>query len=348
VRVSALGHDLHQEHDIESKGHTMTTRLKAFASAASLLAMMAVSTATMAQSAGAQTLRWIVPYPPGGGSDVTARIVADALKQDLGNAVIVENKPGAGTLIGMQALMASAPDAMTVATADSGTLAFNPSLYSKLPYKIDSSFSYVGGIGRLPLVLVARKGLAAKSVKDLIALAKAEPGKLTYASAGPGSPHHIAMEMFQQQTGVRFLHVPYKGAAPAVQDLLAGQVDLMLLDMPGGISFMKADKFVLMGVAMPRRVVQLPDVPTLSEAGVPDFVAFAWQGMVAPAGTPTNLIDKLDAALRKALSSPLVRGKLEDIGVEPMPMDGKAFANYAAAEQKRWDKVIKAADVKLD
>lgn len=309
--------------------------------------MVAVCGAAMAQSAGGQSLRWIVPYAAGGGSDVTARIVADALKPDLGT-VIVDNKPGAGTIIGTQALIAAAPDGLTVSTADSGTLAFNPSLFSKLPYKIDSSFSYVGGIGRMPLVLVTRQGLGAKSAEELIALAKSQPGKITYASAGAGSPHHIAMEMFQQQTGTKFVHVPYKGAAPAIQDVLGGQVDLMMLDMPGGINHMKAGKLVMLGVAMPKRVAQLPDVPTLTEAGVPDFVAFAWQGMVAPVGTPANVTNKLDAALRKALDSPQVRGKLEEIGVEPMPMGSKQFADYAASEQKRWDKVIKTAGVKLD
>jgi tripartite-type tricarboxylate transporter receptor subunit TctC len=248
----------------------------------------------------------------------------------------------------MQAVTAAAADGATVATADSGTLAFNPSLYSKLPYKIDSSFTYVGGLGRMPLVLVTRSNLGVKNVAELLELSKAKPGKLTYASAGPGSPHHIAMELFQQQTGVKFVHVPYKGAAPAVMDMVSGQVDLMMLDIPGGLGHMKANKVNSLGVALPKRATQLPDVPTLHEVGITNFVAFAWQGMVAPKGTPPARIAKLDNALRKVLTSPQVQHKLDEIGVDPMPMSAKEFTDYTMAEQQRWSKVITTAGVKLD
>ncbi len=301
-----------------------------------------------AMAQGNATLRWIVPYAAGGGSDVTARIIAETLKHELGETIVIDNKPGAGTIIGTQALVGSAPNGLTVSTADSGTLAFNPSLYAKLPYRLESSFAYVGGIGKMPMVLVTRPGLGAHSAQDLIALAKAQPGKLTYGSAGAGSPHHIAMELFQQQTGIRLSHVPYKGAAPAVQDLLGGQVDLMMLDIPGGIAHMRAGKLGLLGTALPARAKLLPEVPTLAEAGVPDFVAFAWQGMVAPAGTPPQRVQKLDAALFKALNSAPVRERLEQAGIEPMPMNAKEFTAYALAEQRRWAKVIQAAGVKLD
>lgn len=326
----------------------MTTHLKGFAMAMAMLAAAAsCGGAAWAQSAE-RTMRWIVPYPAGGGSDVVARVLADAMKSNLGHAVIVDNKPGAGTIIGAQILIAAPPDGLTVMTADSGTLAFNPSLYATLPYNIETSFSYVGSISRNPFVLVTRLGLGVSSVKDLMALAKAHPGQLTYASAGPGTPHHLAMELFQQRTGTRFVHVPYKGGAPALQDLLGGQVDLMMLDIPGGISYMKAGKVVMLGVAMPDRVALLPNVPTLGEAGVPDFVAFAWQGIVAPAGTPPAVVGKLDAALRRALGAPEVRSKLESLGILPTPMIGKEFAEYAMAERKRWEPVIKAAGITLN
>jgi tripartite-type tricarboxylate transporter receptor subunit TctC len=300
-----------------------------------------------AQSFPSKTVRWIVPYAPGGGSDIAARVVAETMKQGLGEAVVVDNRPGAGTIIGMQALLTAAPDGLTVATADSGTLAYNPSLYEKLPYKIGTSFAYVGGIGRMPLVLVTRPGFPASSVKELLDAAGKQPGKLTYGSAGPGSPHHVAMEMFQQQTGTRFTHIPYKGAAPAVQDLLAGQVDLMMLDVPGGLQHMKAGKLRLLATAMPKRVPQLPSVPTMQEAGVADFVAFAWQGMVVPAATPKAAVQKLGAELAKALASAEVQHKFEELGIEPMPMSGEQFASYAQAEERRWAKVITTAGVKL-
>ncbi|MCC7038939.1 MAG: tripartite tricarboxylate transporter substrate binding protein [Burkholderiales bacterium] len=323
------------------------TQLRTFAVAVAMLALAASCGVVWAQSGG-RTIRWIVPYPAGGGSDMVARVLAEAMKADLGDAVIVDNKPGAGTIIGAQALIASPADGLTVMTADSGTLAFNPSLYASLPYKIETSFSYVGSISRNPFVLVTRTGLGVDSVSDLIALAKSRPGKLTYASAGLGTPHHLAMELFQQRTGTKFVHVPYKGGAPALQDILGGQVDLMMLDMPGGISYMKAGRVVMLGVAMPERVALLPNVPTLGEVGVPDFVAYAWQGIVAPAGTPPAVVDRLDAALRKALVAPPVRGKLEDLGILPTPMTGKEFADYAMIERRRWETVIKAAGISLN
>jgi len=309
---------------------------------------LAHAQSVLAQAYPSRAVRWIVPYAAGGGSDVTARVVAESLKNGLHQPVVIDNKPGAGTIIGMQALLAQPADGLTVATADSGTLAYNPSLYQKLPYDIDKSFAYVGGIGRMPLVLVGKPGFAPNSVHELIALAKREPGKLTYSSAGPGSPHHVAMELFQQQTGTHFVHVPYKGAAPAVQDLLAGQVDLMMLDLPGGLAHMRGGKLKLLATAMPKRVPQLPQVPTMTEAGVPDFVAFAWQGMVVPAGTPQATVARLDSDLRAALDSAEVRHKLGELGVDPMPMDSAHFAAYVASEQRRWSQVIKTAGIKLD
>lgn len=314
-------------------------------------ALSALTALTFCAGAWAQSgaLRWIVPYAPGGGSDVMARVVAQSLKQELGgDNIVVDNKPGGGTIIGMQALLSSPSDGATVATADSGTLAFNPSLYSKLPYKIDSSFSYVGGLARIPLVLVTRQGLNVNSVQELIALAKSQPGKLTYGSAGQGSPHHVAMELFQQQVGVKLVHVPYRGAAPAVQDLMGGQVDLMLLDTAGGLPAMKSGKVVMLASATPNRLAPISQVPTMAEAGVQDFLAYAWQGLVAPAGTPAAAIQKLDSALQKALASAPVRAKFDELGTETMPMSGAQFKDYVTKEEKRWSRVITAAGIKLD
>lgn len=324
----------------------MSFRFPTLKTALSALAALSFCAGAAAQSGN---LRWIVPYAPGGGSDVMARVVAQSLKQELGGEnIVVDNRPGGGTIIGMQALLSSPADGATVATADSGTLAFNPSLYSKLPYKIDSSFTYIGGLARIPLVLVTRQGLNVGSVQDLIALAKSQPGKLTYGSAGQGSPHHIAMELFQQQVGVKLVHVPYKGAAPAVQDLMGGQVDLMMLDTAGGLPAMKSGKVVLLASATPNRLAPIPNVPTMTEAGVADFIAYAWQGLVAPSGTPAAVVERLDKALQKALASSQVRAKFDELGTETMPMSGTQFRDYTMKEEKRWSAVIKAANVKLD
>ncbi len=302
----------------------------------------------MAQQYPSKPIRWVVPYAAGGGSDATARIIAQAMSKSMGQPIVVENKPGAGTQIGAQAVATSAPDGYTVGTADSGTLAYNPSLYKKLSYDVDKSFSYVGGIARMPLVLVTRPDFGAGSLKEFIAAAKKEPNKVNYASAGAGSPHHVAGAMLEQEAKIQMVHVPYKGAAPGLQDVMGGQVDAMLLDLPGGMSAMKTGKVKLIAVAMPKRVSQLPDVPTMAEAGLPGFVAYAWQGMVAPAGTPPAVVQRLNAELKKALQDPEVRTKLDASGIDPMVMTVAEFSALAKAEQTRWEPIIKSANITVD
>lgn len=320
-----------------------------------LLSFFSVSTLALALAGGAQAaefpsqpITWIVPYAAGGGSDVTARSVAEVLASELGAKIVVDNKPGAGTAIGAQAVARAAPDGYTIGTADSGTLAFNPSLYSNLSYDVDKSFDYVGGLASMPLVLVTRKGLEVNSVQELLALARKNPGELTYASAGAGSPHHVAMEMFLQLTGTDIRHIPYKGAAPAVLDVLGDRVDVMLLDMPGGIAHMKAGKVNLLAAAMPERLPELPNVPTMKEAGVDDFIAFAWQGIIVPAGTPQPVLDRLGEALRTALNSDKIKTRLSNLGVQPMPMTSAEFKQHVATEKTRWAEIIKNAGIKLD
>jgi len=295
-----------------------------------------------------KAIRWVVPYAAGGGSDATARVIAQAISKNVGQPVIIENKPGAGTQIGAQNIAMSAPDGYTIGTVDSGTLAYNPSLYKKLSYDVDRSFTYVGGLVRMPLVLVAKPDLAVTSLKDVIALASKTPGRLTYASAGNGSPHHIAMEMLEQQAGIKFLHVPYKGVAPGMQDVMAGLADMMMLDLAGGMSAVKSGRVKLIAVASPNRLAQLPSVPTLNEAGLPGFSAYAWQGLVAPAGTPPAIVQRLSTEVKKALDDREVRAKLSTIGIEPMLMTPKDFASYSKSEQARWAPIIKSAGITLD
>lgn len=319
--------------------------LKRISALAAITLLGAVSAAHAAWPE--RPVQWVVPYPAGGGSDVIARLVAPALEKELGQTLVVENKPGAGTIIGATYVQNASNDGYVVGTADSGTLAYNPSLYSSLSYD-PAKFEYVGGLARFPLMLAVNENSPYKTVKDVVDAAKADPGKLSSASAGAGSPHHLALEMFKQRAGVDIQHVPYRGAAPALQDILGGQVTLGFVDSASGQANIKAGKLRVLAVATPERLSVLPDVPTMAEAGVPDFHAYAWQGMVAPAGIPKEAAGKLEAALRKALDQPQVGDKIRAMGVEPMPMSGDEFRKLSDTQRQEWATVIREAGIKLD
>ncbi|CAM3254921.1 Bug family tripartite tricarboxylate transporter substrate binding protein [Cupriavidus taiwanensis] len=318
-------------------------------SAVPLLALLGTASApARADNWPSQPIRWVVPYPAGGGTDVVARTVAQAITPGLGKQVVIDNRPGAATIVGADAVAHAKPDGYTVLTADTATLAANPSLYKKLPYNADKDFVYIGQLARFPLVLVANPNFPARTLKEAIDYAQKHPGKVNFASPGAGSPHHLAMELFMDQTRVKMTHVPYKGAAPAVQDLLAGQVDLMFLDLASGQQNVQAGKLRALGVATPRRLTVLPSVPTVAEGGVAGFEAYAWQGMVAPAGTPKAVVTRLNAELVKALKTPEVQKKLEGVGVEAVSSTPEEFASYARAEAERWGKLIKAKGITVD
>ncbi|WP_041950350.1 Bug family tripartite tricarboxylate transporter substrate binding protein [Verminephrobacter eiseniae] len=295
-----------------------------------------------------QPLKWVVPYAPGGTTDVIARQLAVRMGQTLGQSVIADNKPGAASIIGATFIARSAPDGYTVGTADSGTLAFNPAMYASLGYDAGKDFSLIGGLGRMPLVLAVHPSFPAKDVQEFLALVRKSPGAVSSASAGSGSPLHVALELFKQQTRTDILHVAYKGAAPALQDLMAGQVNSMFVDLPASLSMIKAGKIRVLAVATPQRLALLPDVPTMAEAGVPGYQAYAWQGLVGPAGLPTPVLERLNKELVAALSHAQTRSRLQEIGIEPMPMAPQQFADFVHDEQKRWSGVIKAASIRLD
>jgi len=295
----------------------------------------------------AQPVKWVVPYAPGGTTDVIARNLAVRMGQDLGQPVIIDNKPGAASIIGATFIARSAPDGYTVGTADSGTLAFNPAMYSSLTYNADKDFTLIGGLGRMPLVLAVHPSFPAKDMKEFLAQARKAPGSISSASSGPGSPLHVALELFKQRTQTDILHVAYKGSAPALQDLMAGQVQSMFVDLPPSLSLIKSGKIRVLAVATPQRLAILPDVPTMAEAGFP-FEAYAWQGFVGPAKMPSVVVDRLNRDLLAALKDPTVRGKLEDLGIQPMAMTPQQFADFTRSEQKLWADVIKAANIRLD
>lgn len=313
-----------------------------------LAAVSALSLAGLAQAADwpEHPVQWVVPYPAGGGSDVIARVVASSMEKILGQTVIVENKPGAGTIIGASFIQGAKSDGYVVGTADSGTLAFNPWLYSTLQYDPDK-FTYIGGLARFPLMLAVNDDSPYKTVQDLIDAARRDPGKLTSSSAGAGSPHHLALEMFIQRAGVDITHVPYKGAAPAIQDLLGGQVSASFVDSAAGLSNIKAGKLRVLAVATPQRLALLPNVPTMEEAGVKNFTAYAWQGLVGPSGIPDDIVNKLNADLQRTLTSDDVASKITGMGVEPMPMSAADFKAYAVQQRAEWGKVINTANIKL-
>ena len=295
-----------------------------------------------------QPLRWVVPYPAGGGTDVLARTVAEAMRQTLGQQIIVDNRPGASTNIGGQAVATAKPDGYTFMSADNAILAYNEHLFTKLPFNPEKDFSYVGGISRFPLALVVHPAFEAKTVKEFLAYARANPGKLNYASPGNGSPHHLAMEMFKNRTKTFLTHIPYRGAAPALQDVMGGQVPCMFLDLAAGLPVITSGKVRALAIGSAKRVAALPDVPTLAEAGVPNTEVFAFQGILAPAGLPAAITARLNGDLNKALLNPAVVKRMNDFGMEALPGTPEQFRAMARSESKRWGEIIKAAGVKLD
>ena len=318
----------------------------------SALAATAASTATPWAQAQAdfpnQLIRWVVPYPAGGGTDVLARTVAEAMRQTLGQQIVVDNRPGASTNIGAQAVATAKADGYTIMSADNAVLAFNEHLFSKLPFSPEKDFTYVGGISRFPLALVVHPSFEAKTMKEFLDYVRANPGKINYASPGNGSPHHLAMEMFKNRTKTFLTHIPSRGAAPALQDVMAGQVPCMFLDLAAGLPVIQSGKVRALAIGTAKRVPALPDLPTLAEVGVPNTEVFAFQGILGPKGLPANVTQRLNADLNKALGNPAVVKRMQDFGMEALPGTPEQFHKLARAEAKRWGEIIKAAGVKLD
>ncbi len=317
----------------------------------SVLALAAAfaSPAAHAQVYPAKPVRLIVPYPAGGGTDFFARAVGAQLSQQLGQQIVVENRPGAATIIGAEAAAKSAPDGYTLLLGDTATFAVNPTLYKKLPYDPLKDLAPVTLTGRFALLLVVNPSkLKATSVKELVEEAKKAPGTIDYASPGPGSPHHLAMEMFKQRTGTQFTHVPYKGSGPAIQDLLGGQIPLMFLDLAAGAPQIKSGKIKALAVASDKRISALPDLPTVAESGVPGFEAWAWQALAVPAGTPKDIVAKLNAEYRKAISMPELHQKLIDAGIDPLQSSPEDASAYIRSETLKWAKVISEGKITVE
>lgn len=295
-----------------------------------------------------RTIEWVVPYAAGGGTDVVARVLAEPMGKTLGQPIIITNKPGAATNIGADMVARAKPDGYTLLTGDTGTLAANPFLYSKLTYSAEKDFAPVGLLVRFPLLLVVNSKLPIHTYAEFAAWVKAQPQGASYGTPGAGSPHHLAAELLRFHTKLNFVHVPYRGSAPAVQDVIAGQLPFMFVDTAAGIQHVQGGKIRAIAVASPQRLPTLPNVPTLHEQGIQNFEAFAWQGIVAPKATPAAHIDKLSQALQAALADAPTKAKLEAMGLELTPSTPQAMDAYASAERRKWGEVIKTSNILLD
>lgn len=315
---------------------------------ATLTLSFVASLATAQTAYPSKPIRWLVPYAAGGGSDFLARTVGQKLSTQVGQPVLVDNKPGGNTALAAAETARSPADGYTVLSADNGTMVFNPALYKTLSYNPTKDLAPVTLMGRFPMILVVGAGSDATTAKDFIAKIKAKPGGINYASAGAGSPHHLAMELLKVEAGLFMVHVPYRGAAPALADVVGGQVPAMMVDLAAGAGFIKGGKVKALAVASATRLPQLPDVPTFAELGFKNVEAAALVGMVVPAATPPDVIAALNKQVVAAINDPAVNKRMVDFGVEPVGSTSAQFADLLRSEATRWQKLIRDLKITLD
>jgi len=292
-------------------------------------------------------IRWVVAYPAGGGSDFLARQMAPQLGKQLGQTIIIDNRPGAAGIIGTDNAAKSAPDGYTIVSGDNGALVFNSAMYKKLPYD-PKDLVPVGFMVRFPLIVAVGPNAGFDSAQQLLDAIKKNPGKYSYASPGVGSPHHLAMELLKQRTGSFVVHVPYRGTALAMQDVISGQVPMLVVDTAGGLQQIRTGKLKALAVMSKKRIASLPDVPTLDELGIKDFEVTAWQGLFVPHGTPAEIVTRLTQEMQKAIATPDVKARLEDFGLEVTPSDGPALARFVQQETTFWHALIKERKLSAD
>ena len=293
-------------------------------------------------------IRLIVPFPPGGTTDIVGRLFADKLTKELGQTVVVENRGGAGGSIGSAFVASSAPDGYVLGIATVSTHGINPAIYHNLPFDAEKDFSPISNLAAVPNVMTVNPKVPAKNIADFIALAKKEPGKLTYASAGNGSVSHMMGEMFKMASGTDLMHVPYRGVGPALNDTLAGQVDVLYDNLPSSLPHIQQGALVALAVAAPQRVAAMPNVPTFAEAGLAPVNDSSWFGLVAPAKVPAPILEKLHAAVVKVSAEDDVKKRLEGLGAAPVANTPAEFAQQIAAEIAKNKRIAKEANVKID
>jgi tripartite-type tricarboxylate transporter receptor subunit TctC len=294
----------------------------------------------------ARPVKMVIGFAPGGPADIVARLVGQSLSEQLGQPFVLENKPGAGTTIATETVVHSAPDGYTLLWTTSAD-EINATLYQKLNYNFIRDITLVASIDMLPLVMEVNPAFPAKSVPEFIAYAKAHPGKINFATGGVGSSQHVAGELFDFMTGIKMVHVPYRGAALAVNDLLAGQVQVTFSPIPLSLGYIRAGKLRALAVTSAKRTPALPDIPTVAEF-VPGYAAVATDGLGAPAGTPAAIIETLNKAVNTALSDPTIKARLAAFGSEPNPMSPAQFTQFIAAETAKWSKVVRFANIKVE
>ena len=290
----------------------------------------------------------VVPFPPGGGTDAGARLIAQKLSTRWGQSVIIDNKAGAAGMVGSELVSRAKPDGYTLLIGNIGTFSINPSLYKKMPYDPDKAFAPISMIAELPFFMLVTPSMKANNVKEFIAFAKANPGAVTYASSGSGSGPHLAGEMFEKATGLDMMHVPYKGGGPAAADVMAGHVNMYFSTVLESIGSVKAGKLKALATSSLTRSPAMPELPTIAESGIPGFDAASWIGIVAPAGTPPALVDKISADIRAVVLEQDTKQTLIQQGATPMPLTPTAFKARIESDRQRYAKVIKDGNVQVD
>ncbi len=324
------------------------TRRLAAVIAAIAAVLLAAPGPAAAQNYPERTTTIICPYAPGGATDILARMLARGLEERLGKSFVVENRPGAGTVLAAHMAAKAAPDGYTLLMGTSTPLAINATLHRKLPYDPGKDFVPLALIANVPFVLVVTPSLPVKSVADLVKYAKANPGKLSFATSGPGSPHHLYMELFKAMTGTDMVHVPYKGSVPALTDVIAGRIPVMFVDLAPSLQLIKNGNVRAIGVSSKTRVPQLPDVPPVAD-GVPGFEAVAWQMLVAPSGTPKPIVDKLHAALKNIEAQPQFKEQVAKLGAVAVDTPSVAeLQAYVKSEIVRWGKIVEKSGAAMD
>ena len=310
---------------------------------------MAITTGpASAQTYPAKPIRWIVPFPPGGGTDITTRTVTAKLAEALGQQIVIDNRPGSGGTIGLSIAAKLPPDGYHVSTGQLANMGIAPALYPKLPYDSTKDFAPISQVASAVLVLVSHPSFPARTVKDLIAMARAKPGAITYGSPGNGTSGHLSVEMIRVAGKIDMVHVPYKGAAPALTDLLGGQITIYFSSIPPSVALIKSGRLKALGTSGARRAAALPDVPTVAESGIPGFSVDNWYGVVGPVGMPKEAIARLNAELVKVLASPELRERFTADGSEAISSTPEQFGAFIRDEVQKWGKVVRAANVKVD
>ena len=311
-------------------------------------ALLLTAQGVWAQAFPSKPIRLIVPFPPGGGVDFVGRVVGQKLSERLGQQVAVDNRAGANGIVGLQALMASPPDGYTIAAVSAGPLACNPHMYSKLPYDTLRDFTPIANMINFPLMLVAHPSLPVKNVKQLIALAKAKPGEITYSHPGVGNTGHIAGELLNAVGKVNTTGIPYKGTAPSVIAVLSGEAHLTYSSIPTALPYIRAGRLRALGVGNAKRMPSLPEFPTVSESGLPGYEAYAWGGMLGPAKMPASIVQQLSREIVAAINTKEVTDRMLNEGTVPTPSSPEEFAAYIASEIKKWGVVIRGANIRVE